>query len=157
MKNNKDCSFVRNHLFAYLERDLSDEEVEAVTDHLHSCEECSRVLDEFRSVTRLISVIRDEEPDPFAGTRIIQKLETRLQRGQGSTPLFQKILQPVLLSLLLLLGAVTGVAIVKQQEARRSETLAHQQDIQAMQAGLNIPDFIDEGILVFNSHSNRTP
>ena len=148
-----DCAFVRNNLFSYQEQQLSDKELNEIEDHLHSCDECSRLVSEFQSITNLIDKKKSLETNPFIRTHIIQSIESQMRKPVKEPSLFfQSILRPILLSFILLLAIVIGFSIGKQKETRFSDTKTHQNDLQAMKTELNIPDFIDEDKTFFDNH-----
>lgn len=147
-----DCSFIRNNLFSYREKQLSGTDYKEFEDHLHSCNACSLVVSEFQSVISFMDEKKAVEPNPYISTRIIQRIESQIEGAKNkSGPFFQRILQPVLLSFLLLVAVVIGFSIVQQKEMRYSENTIHQKDIQAMKSDLYIPDFIDEDNTLFDN------
>jgi hypothetical protein len=147
-----DCSFVRSNLFSYQEKLLSVEKYKKFEDHLDSCNECSLVVSEFQSVTSLIEEKKATEPNPYVSTRIIQRLESKIDAAKNKrNPIIQRILQPVSLSFMLLIAIVVGFSIVKQKATTYSESIIHQQDIQAMKSSLHIPEFIDEDNTFFDN------
>ena len=150
---NKDCFYVRSNLFSYQEKQLSGTEYKKFEDHLHSCKECSRIVSDFQSVTSFIDEKKSVEPNPFIRTRIMQRLESHIERAREKpNPFFQKILRPVSVTFLLLIAVIIGFSIVKQREPVISQNINHQNNIQAMKSGLNIPDFIDESNTFFDNH-----
>lgn len=148
-----DCFFIRNNLFSYQEKQLSGREYKEFEYHLHACEECSRIVSDFQSATSFIDEKKSAEPNPFIRTRILQRIESQLQRERvASNSVFQKILRPISISFLLLFAIIIGFSIVKPWETRFSDNINHQNDIQAMKSGLNIPDFIDEDNTFFDNY-----
>ena len=140
-----DCSFIRSNLFSYQEHQLSDKDNKEFEAHLHSCAECSSIVSEFQSVTSLIELRKADEPNPFAGTRIIQRMESAMENNKEKREtLFLRILQPLSVAALLVIAVITGFSIARQREPGISAIINHQQDIQAIQSDLNIPDFVDE-------------
>ncbi len=140
-----DCSFIRRNLFSYQEHQLSDKDNKEFEAHLHSCAECYRIVSKFQSVISVIDLRKTEEPNPFAGTRIIQLLESEIERNkEKAEPLFLRVLQPLAVAALLVIAVIIGFSIVTQREPGISAIINHQQDIQSIQSDLNIPDFIDE-------------
>jgi hypothetical protein len=140
-----DCSFICRNLFSYQEHQLSDKDTKEFEDHLHSCPDCSRIVSEFQSVTSVIDLRKNDEPNPFAGIPLIQRLESEMESTQEKTnPLYLRILQPMSFAALLVIAVILGFSIVKQKELEISAIINHQQDIQAMKSDLNIPDFVDE-------------
>ena len=140
-----DCSFIRSNLFSYQEQKLPDKETKEFEAHLHSCAECSRIVSEFKSVTSVIELRKTDEPNPYAPTRIIRKLESEMENTREKTnPIYLRILQPLSVAALLVIAVIIGFSIVKQREPGISAIINHQQDIQAIQSDLNILDFVDE-------------
>jgi hypothetical protein len=143
--NKTDCSFVRRNLFSYQEKQLPEKENKDFEDHLDSCRECARIVSEFQAVTLFINIKKTDEPNPFAGTRIIQRIESEMQRGkEQSSPILYRILQPVFVSVLMLIAVIIGFSIVKRGEPGIVESKNHENEITTIQSDLNIPDFIDE-------------
>ena len=148
-----DCSFIRRNLFSYLEHQLSDKDNKEFEAHLISCAECSRIVSEFQSVTSVIDLRKTDEPNPFAGTRIIQRLESEIESiKEKREPLFLRILQPFSVAALLVIAIIIGFSIVKQREPGISAIINHQQEIQSIQSDLNIPDFVDEDETFFTNN-----
>jgi hypothetical protein len=151
--NKIDCSFIRNNLFSYQEKQLPYGEYKEFVDHLHACEECTRIVSDFQSVTSFIDEKISAEPNPFIGTRILQRIESQLERERvTSNSGFLKILRPIFVSFLLLIAIIIGFSIVKPLETRFSDNINHQNEIQVMKSELNIPDFIDEDNTFFDNY-----
>ncbi len=147
------CSFVRRNLFSYQEKQLSDRKCKEFEDHLHSCEECSRIVSDFQSVTSFIDKKQSDEPSPFIRTRILQRIETQMGEARKETnPFLQRILRPISVSFVILIAIIIGFSIGKQRETRFSDNIDHQNDLQTMKSELNIPDFIDEDNTFFDNH-----
>ena len=137
--------FIRRNLFSYQEYKLSDKDPKEFEVNLLSCAESSRIVSEFQSVTSVINLRKNAEPNPFAGTRIIQRLESEMESTmEKREPVFIRILRPMAVAALLVIAVIIGFSIVKQREPEISAIIIHQQDIRAIQSDLNIPDFIDE-------------
>ncbi len=153
-KTNKlDCTFVRINLFSYQEQLLSAKERIEFEDHLHSCEECSRIVSAFQSVTSFIDKKKSIETNPFIRTRILQWLESQMERAEEKPiPVFQRILRPISVSFMLLIAVIIGFSLVKQRHEGFADINNHQNSIQAMKSELNIPDFIDEDNTFFDNH-----
>lgn len=153
-KTNKiDCSIVRRNLFSYQEKQLPDKEWYEFEDHLHSCEECSRIVSDFQSVTSFIDKKKTDEPSPFIRTRILQRIETQMEGARKeANPFLQRILRPISVSFVVLIAIIIGFSIGKQRETRFSNKIDHQNDLQTMKSELNISDFIDEDNTFFDNH-----
>jgi hypothetical protein len=151
--NNTGCSFVRSNLFSYQERLLPDRDVKEFEEHLHSCAECSGIVSGFQSVTSLIDAKKSEEPNPFIQTRIVRRIESEVEAETGtSKPVFQLLLRPVTVSLLLLVAMIIGFSVVMSRETKLYADKNHQVDLKVMKSGLNIPDFINEDKIVLTNY-----
>ncbi|MCX6234306.1 MAG: hypothetical protein NT175_06215 [Bacteroidetes bacterium] len=151
--NKMDCFFVRSNLFSYQEKQLSGRKYKEFEDHLYSCEECTRIVSNFQSVTSFIEEKKSDEPNPFIRTRILQRIESQMEGTREKPyPIFQRILRPISASFLLLIAVIIGFSIIKQREPQIFENINHQNDIQVMKSGLNIPDFIDEDNTFFDNY-----
>ena len=151
--NKMDCTFVRSNLFSYEEQQLSAKERIEFENHLHSCAECSRIVSAFQSVTSFIDKKKSIETNPFIRTRILQWLESQMERAEEKPiPVFQRILRPISVSFMLLIAVIIGFSLVKQRHEGFANITNHQNSIQAMKSELNIPDFIDEDNTFFDNH-----
>ena len=83
--------------------------------------------------------------DGRRGSSLIQRLESEIESTKEKRePVFIRILQPLAIAALLVIAVIIGFSIVKQREPGISAIINHQEDIQAIQSDLNIPDFVDE-------------
>lgn len=148
-----DCSFIRRNLFSYQEQQLSGKDKEEFEAHLHSCAECSQIVSGFKSVTSFIELRKADEPNPFAGTRIMQRLESEMADARKkASPFYLRILQPLSIAAFLVIAVIIGFSIVKQSDPGISATINHQKKIQSIQSDLNIPDFVDEDETFFTNN-----
>jgi predicted anti-sigma-YlaC factor YlaD len=151
--NNPGCDFVRDNLFSYQENNLSGEKNQKFEAHLNTCKKCRELVLNFQSVSASIDARRADEPNPFIQTRTIRKIESELERGNKRYVAFsQRILQPIMLSTLILTAVVIGLTIGKQVDSEFSLNMSRQNDIQFMKSDLYITDFTDEDNTFFNNH-----
>jgi hypothetical protein len=151
--NNPDCDFVRDHLFSYQEKKLSGEKNQKFEVHLNTCIRCSELVLNFHSVAASIDARRADEPNPFIRTRTILKIESELERGNRPHFAFSKrILQPLMLSTIILTAVFIGLVLGKQVDSEFSGNLSRQNDIQFMKSDLYISDFTDEDNTFFENH-----
>lgn len=147
------CSIIRDNLFNYQENKLPETAVHEFEDHLHSCRECADIVAGFNSVTSIIDRKKAEEPNPFMQTRILQRMESILEKENiRPVSLYLRVLRPISVSLILLIAVYTGFSLAKQKHANFSDINNHQKSIQGIKSGLNIPDFIDEDKSFFEYH-----
>ena len=141
-----ECKFIREHLFDYLDNELSPGEKTRFETHLGTCADCARLLEEFRTLHNAIGSGKKFEPDPYAGTRILSRIEKELDQkepvaGHG----FARILQPVILSLTILLAAWIGFTFASYRESQSEKPKA---DINLVKTELHIADFTGEDKLL---------
>ncbi len=117
------CKLVQNKLIFYSNGDLSSSENKEIKTHLQNCENCYALYTELETTLILIENKKTIEPNPFLYSRIKQKLDNLESKKEQATfnPVYKKILQPVILSFLLVIGLYSGVRLgntfsIKQQD-----------------------------------------
>lgn len=68
------CNEVKDNLSLYIDDELSEEEKNLINEHLQSCPECSKELEEYRTVIRMLNELPDEEPPEGYCKRLHKKL-----------------------------------------------------------------------------------
>ena len=143
-----DCLFVRNHLFSYSENQLSEKEKNAFTEHFKSCRECSLVYSGIESMNKLIQNKKAGQPNPFIHTRTIQRIVSEAEKSSPwYLPVKKRILQPVVISIVLLIAAGSGSATAWYVHKQATNVFEQQNEIASIRSGLSIDDFIDEGYM----------
>lgn len=151
--NSPECRFVRDHLFSYIEKDLTKDEIMRFEDHVHSCDGCSPILSSFLSLAAVIDSRKAKDPGPFTGTRTLQRIESVMEaEAVDPHPLFHRLLRPVSVSFLVILAMILGFSLTRLRESGISSAGKHQVVIQAMKSELNVTDFIDEDKLIIENH-----
>jgi len=151
--NNRDCSYIRNHLFSYQENKLSDGELKTFKDHLHGCPDCSRILSNFQVAISGIEGKKSVQPDPFIQTRILQRVESNLERMRSKSHIqLLRILGTISVSFLILGASIIGFSVIKQRDTTFTESINHERNIQAIKSELNFPDFVDEELPFSDNH-----
>ena len=148
-----DCLFVRSHLFSYSENQLSEKEKNAFTEHLKSCRECSLVYSGVESMNKLIQNKKAGQPNPFIHTRTLQRIASEAEKSAPwYLPLKKRILQPVVISIVLLIAAGSGTVTAWYVHKQATKVFEQQNEIVSIRSGLSIDDFIDEGYLFLTNH-----
>lgn len=143
-----DCLFVRGHLFSYHENQLSDQEKNAVEEHLKSCRECSAISSGVISMNNLIQFKKSEQPNPFVHTRTFQRIGSEAEKPVAwHTHLVKRVLRPVAISLLFMIAVGSGSLIGWYIHQRTNYDVEQQNELASIRSGLSIDDFIDEGFL----------
>ena len=146
----KHCELLQKDLFAYMEQELPPGQVQHLDHHISECTECNRILAEFRSMLALMEEQKSIEPRPFAETRIMQGIESRLEKKQkSSVPVFARILQPALISFGVAAALVIGFFIGSDFADSRSHYTQNDEMIEAVRTDLNVPEFITDDLFHF--------
>ena len=90
------------------------------------------------------------EPRPFAETRLMQEIESKLEKRQKSaSSVFERILQPALI----IAGIATALAIgfIIGSDFATAHSLYTQNDqmIEAVRTDLNVPEFMTDDLFHF--------
>ncbi len=102
------CKQVRNKLIFYIEKSLPPDEQKAVEEHLQHCAKCAQDYEKLAKALQFIETEKQTEPNPYLWTRIKAKLDAPQAEKQ---PVFSGLLQPVILTLLVVLGIFLGIKL----------------------------------------------
>lgn len=100
-------------------------------------------MERYSELERAVEREKAIEPDPFAGTRILQRLESRLTAGQGPATL---VWRPALISMVFLAALVAGFFIGNQGKMRKATYTDAATPIEMLKTGFYVYDFVDEDI-----------
>lgn len=107
------CNTIRKKLIFYLDGELPPQEMKDIKNHLSECIECAAFVKELAKTQAVLKVEKSVEANPFFYTRLKAKMEsealansTRLRQ-----PVWVKVLQPVVFSVLLIAGVYLGSRI----------------------------------------------
>jgi len=140
-----DCSHVRNRLFDFQEDTFPTEERKKIEQHIRSCPACARLIEGVQEFSSALNHEKAIEPNPFAGTRILQHIESELEnRTRKSQPAFRRALQPALVTMGLLLALVVGYAVGQRSTLPTALTASNSQPVEMIRSDLFINDFVDE-------------
>ncbi|MDP4280897.1 MAG: hypothetical protein Q8867_01980 [Bacteroidota bacterium] len=151
-KVNRECSFLLNNLFSYFENSLSSEEKNRFEIHAGICKECSRIITQFASLHSLMDSGKAIEPDPFATTRILEKIKKKLEEDKRAiNPGYPRFLQPALLSLVIIMGASIGFFIGKYERSSGSNNTASNKpnNLELLKTDMRISDITSEQTTFF--------
>ncbi len=145
----KHCELMQKDLFAYVENKLSPVRIQHLDQHISECAECNRILAEFRSVLALMDEQKSIEPRPFAETRILQGIESRLENRQKSVnPFFARILQPALISFGVATALAIGFFIGTGSSDMHSQFIQNNEMIESVRSDLNVPEFMTDDLFI---------
>ena len=146
----KHCELLQKDLFAYLEKELPPIQIQQLDHHISECDECNRILSEFRSMLALIEEQKLIEPRPFAETRIMQGIESRLEKRQKSNSLIIiRILKPAIMSFGAAAALLVGFFIGSDFAETRSAFSQNNTMTEAVRTDLNVPEFMTDDLFYF--------
>ena len=146
----KHSELLQKDLFAYVEQELLPDRIQHLDHHISECAECNRILAEFRSMLALMEEQKSIEPVPFAETRIMQGIESRLEKRQKSAnTVFRRILQPALITAGVVAALAIGFFIGSDFAATHSRFTRNDKMIEAERTDLNVPQFMTDDLFLF--------
>ncbi len=105
------CKTIHNKLIFFVEKSLSNEEMVNIQNHLNKCNNCFFFSEELKTTLEIIKTEKAATINPFFYTQIKARLENETIQHNH---FYRRLLQPVLLSILLLLGIYSGIRIGQQ-------------------------------------------
>ncbi len=146
----KHCELLQKDLFAYVEKELPSVQFQHLDHHISECAECNRILAEFKSMLALMEEQKSIEPRPFAETRILQGIESRLEKRQKSAaPVFVRILQPAFISVGIAAALSIGFFIGSDFADTRMQSTETDEMIESVRTDLNVPQFMTDDLFHF--------
>jgi anti-sigma factor RsiW len=147
----KHCELLQKDLFAYVERDLPPDRIQHLDQHTSECAECNRILAEFRSVLAMMEDQKSIEPRPFAETRIMQGIVSRLENRQKTArPVLGRILQPSLITAGVTAALAIGFFIGSDFAGTHSQQNKNDEMLESVRSDLNVPEFMTDELFYFS-------
>ncbi len=120
------CKAIHKKMIFFLENDLPEKEMEEIRLHLAGCKECAAFAEYMKKTLNVIDQERKPDVNPFFYTRVKARLENQAVK-ETVTPLWARILQPAVFTLLLLFGIYAGIKI--GQPSHNQESYYAEQEI----------------------------
>ena len=142
------CASFRNSIFAWSENDFSSFSADEFTAHSKECAECSQLLEEFNKTLAIIEQAKLIEPEPFAATRLLQKLENHQEsEGLWFFPVSTPVLRPLYVGLGIVFAILLGV-VVGFEESRIIRPMNYE-NLESVRSELNVPDVMKDDVIQF--------
>jgi len=139
------CTDIKKNLFRYSEDRLPPDGRHEFEEHTRSCQACSGIVSEFISFKSLIEREKAREPNAFAGTRILQALESELESQKYHRHYkYLRLLQPALVTFSLILALFIGFVIGRQGGMKIHSNAENKQKVENLKSDFFISEFIDE-------------
>ncbi len=147
----ENCKLLHKNVFAYVEKELPATLMLQFDIHVSECAECAALVSDFKNVMILMEEQKSIEPKPFAETRIMQAIESRLEKKQKTPSLiFGRLLQPAFISLGIIVAMVIGFLIGSDFANTHSIYSQNEEMTEAVRSDLNVPDFMTDDIFHFS-------
>jgi len=104
------CQEVSDYLDRYLDGQLDAGTSRMLQDHLSSCDSCRQKVQRFELIMEAIEKEKKAELRPFFYTRVLNRLEAK-KESEMRTGTAQRVWQPALMVLLLLLSLTIGILV----------------------------------------------
>ncbi len=107
------CKTLHKELIFFLEGDLPLEKREQLEAHLNECPDCAAFAADIKKTLQVTENEKSTEVNPFFYTRVKAKLENNETQHIAAfeNVFLRKVLQPVLFSILLIIGVYSGIKI----------------------------------------------
>lgn len=139
-----DCHYFRENIMAFAEAELPAPIMQEMNLHASGCKECRLLYEEFSQVARYIDEEKSIQTRPFAETRIMAGIQSRLDVNRISSVNRVLRLQPTLISLLVLAALAIGILIGISEGHQYTSVQPTDEQIESMRSDLNVPVFMDE-------------
>jgi len=104
------CQEVSDYFDRYLDGQLDAGTSRMLQDHLSSCDSCRQKVERFELIMEAIEKEKKAELRPFFYTRVLNRLEAK-KESEMRTGTAQRVWQPALMVLLLLLSLTIGILV----------------------------------------------
>jgi predicted anti-sigma-YlaC factor YlaD len=125
------CKEVNINLIFYIDGELKPEKETELQEHLKDCHDCNVLLLNLKETLAIITKEKATKPNPFLFTRIQEEISNLEEPRKVFVlkPNFIKILQPVTLSFLLVMGVIFGISMGNSIQYQTSEqSMVYQSD-----------------------------
>ncbi len=145
----ENCKLLHENVFAYVENELPHALTKQLDAHVNNCAECAALVAEFKSVMVLMEEQKAIEPKPFAETRIMQGIQSRLENKQKSSAI-TRILQPAFMSMGIIAAIAIGFLIGSDYANTNMQYSQNEEMTETVRSDLNVPDFMTDDIFYFS-------
>jgi hypothetical protein len=98
-----------------------------------------------KHLDQLIAKQKAIEPNPFASTRIMQRIDSEfLDSSQSSLPGWTRVLQPVAIAVALVIGIVIGTYTARSGQETATQAINKTEQRESLRADLFITDLTNE-------------
>ena len=124
------CKTLHKELIFFLEGDLPSRKMEQIQIHLAECNSCAAFADDMKKTLGVLEIEKSPAVNPFFYTRLKAELENRASEELQilGRPVLARILQPVMFSILLIIGVYAGIKIGEPSPIKVYSTTIFEQE-----------------------------
>jgi hypothetical protein len=145
------CTSFRDNIFAAIEKDYSSFSATEYDQHLQDCPDCYRLFEAFGKSLSIIEEDKLVEIDPFAGTRILQKIENYQEREPWWLLPVRPSFKPAIIGFGLIFALSMGILIGIQETKSGQADFYGNNEAESIRSALNVPDVMTEDIIHFSN------
>ena len=107
------CKKIQSDLIFFFYKELPEAKYQIIEAHLQECEKCNLIFLKLKSSLSVIETEKEIEVNPFIYTRIQQQIAqiSNKQNAREFVPVFKRIFQPALITLVIIFGLLLGIFI----------------------------------------------
>jgi anti-sigma factor RsiW len=144
------CKLLHENVFAYVEKDLPSALLQHLDAHVNECSKCAALVAELKSTMVLMEEQKSVEPRPFAETRILQGIESMLEkRHKSASSVFARVLQPTIICVGVAAALAIGFFIGSDFAGTTSQYSQNDEMTKSVRTDLNVPEFMTDDIIYF--------
>lgn len=149
-KTEMNCSDVEPLLFDYSDGVLPEPVKNRISRHLTACTSCSEIHHSVLGINRVIAHEKAISPNPFLSTRLLQHIESGIERQQHDLIFkIKPVFQPLLITLGLLLALFTGVMLGHRETGTNQSVITENSRVDELKTELLINQFVEEDQTLF--------
>ena len=115
------CKNIHKDLIFFVEGTLTTERKNEISKHLSGCEICRKFVAELAYSLEIIEKEKKNEPNPFLYSKIHNKINDYERDTATIKVTAAKILRPVLVIILILLGVFSGIKLGNSYSSKQSD------------------------------------
>jgi anti-sigma factor RsiW len=107
------CKIIHKKLIFFIEGELPQNEMKEIALHLNKCTECAAFADELRKTLAAAEREKNIQVSPYFFNRLKARMENQPEAPSPvhEFPVWERLLQPAVFSVLLLAGIYTGIKV----------------------------------------------
>ena len=124
------CKSLHKELIYFIEGDLPSRRMEQIQMHLAKCNSCAAFAEDMKKTLGVLEIEKSPSVNPFFYTRLKAKLKNSASEELHvfGRPVFARILQPVIFSILLIISVYAGIKIGEPSPIKVYSTTIFEQE-----------------------------